>query len=116
VIIADGERLQLIQVDFTTAISLDKSRSHIAEFQPLPDESRTYAKTSRNFFHRLAPFDEFTERNELIGGMHRQAERVLGEAHFNGLSGVNHLAGNSCRMDVQSLGLSRSSERFLPGE
>jgi hypothetical protein len=88
----------------------------LLSFSPLADEPRTYAKTSRNFFHWLAILDEFTERHELIGGMHRQAERVLGEAHFNGLSGVNHLAGNSCRMDVQSLGLSRSSERFLPGE
>src|SRR6516164_4986243 len=65
VIIANGERLQLIQVDFTPAIRLDKSRSDIAEFQPLQDEPFIYPETSRNFFHRFACPDEFTAMSSI---------------------------------------------------
>src|SRR6516164_6395610 len=107
VIIANGERLQLIQVDFTPAIRLDKSRSHIAEFQPLQDEPFIYPETSRNFFHRLACIDEFTERNELVGGMHTDTERVLGETHCNCFFSINDLAWNALPQSLWQLLLFR---------
>ena len=88
-IISDREGLQLFQAHAPVAIELDECGRHIGQLEPSSDKQRSYAEPGGNILNAEACADEPVKRLELIGGMHRLADRVFDQAELLGAIGNN---------------------------
>ena len=91
-IVGDGEGHQAIEGHLALAVGRDQFRADHGELEPLAHDLRRDAEPGGDLLLALAFVGQFLERVELVGGVHRLAQFVLGEADLGRLRAVAHFA------------------------
>ena len=94
VIGGDRERLQRFEVDVVRAVGVQQLGRGVAEAQPLLDQALGNAEARGDGGDRDAGLGELAERDHLVGGVHRDADDVLGERQLAGVAVRGDLAGH----------------------
>ena len=94
VIGGDGERLQRFEVDVVRAVCVEQLGRGVAEAKPLLDQVLDNAEARGDGGHRDAGLGELRERDHLVGGVHRDADDVLGERQLARVAVRGALAGH----------------------
>ena len=95
VIVGDRESHQAIERHRALAVGGDQLRADHGQLEPLPHGVRRDAEPRRDLFLALAVIGQLLERLELVGGMHRLAHFVFGEADLGRVRAFAHLTGNA---------------------
>ena len=81
----DGEGLQHFEVDLVRPVGVQQLGRGVAEAQALLDDALGCAEACRDGGYRLAGVGELGERDHLVGGVHGDADDVLGERELGGI-------------------------------
>ena len=81
----DGEGLQHFKVDLVGAVGVQQLGRGVAEAQTLLDDALGRAEAGGDGGDRLAGRDQLGEGDHLVGGVHGDADDVLGERNLAGL-------------------------------
>src|SRR5258708_2898322 len=80
VIIGDGESFKLVELKGAGAIIRNETWGNICELKALTNKESRYAKASGHLVDAQPGFNQIAKGNELVGGMHRNPDRVLSKA------------------------------------
>src|SRR5258708_35431379 len=80
VIIGDGKGFELVKLKGAGAIIRNETRGNICELKALTNKESRYAKASGHLVDAQPGFKHIAKGNELVGGMHRNPDRVLSKA------------------------------------
>ena len=95
VVIRNGQRLQLLERCLFLSVSLDQLRMHVGQLEALADHDLADAEVRGDIGDRLAGVYHRLEGVELVGGVHRHADGVLGGAGFDRLFVGEPAAGHA---------------------
>jgi hypothetical protein len=106
VVVADRERLHLLQRESAVAVGLEHRGAHARELQAFLHGGFGDSESRRDVGRRRAAIDQIPEGLELVCGMHGRAHDVLGEADFRRVGRCCHdVAGHrSVRSDLAFTG------------
>ena len=90
----DRERLQRFEVDVVRAVGVEQLGCGVAEPEPLLYQALGDAEARGDGRDRDAGPGELAERDHLVGGVHRDADDVLGERQLAGVAVRGDLAGH----------------------
>ena len=91
---AEREGRDRFEGDGAAAVGIEQLGRELAEAQALLDMALGGAEAARDVFDRGAAVDQRRHSDELVGRMHRRADRVLGQRGFDCVFGLLDLAVN----------------------
>src|SRR5215469_2115155 len=92
VIIGDGESFELLKLKGASAIILNEALGHTGELKPLANKQSTYSKTSGYLLDAQSGRNHIAKGDELVSRVHRDSDRVLGQASFKRSGGIDEFA------------------------
>jgi hypothetical protein len=93
-VIGHREGHQLVESHFLRAVKGDEVRIDDGQLETLAHDGRGHAEAGRDFLRPLAVLGKRVKRLELVGGVHRFADDVLGQADLARILVVEDIAGN----------------------
>jgi len=95
-VVGDGKRGELIEIELALAVKLDELWAHRAELEALLHHRPRHAEAPGDVLGAHAMLAvQLGEGLVLVSRMHRALHRVLGEADFLGDAALKHSAGDA---------------------
>src|ERR1700681_315108 len=79
VIVGQGQRHQLIEIDFTRPIKVEQSRCDVGELEPLAHSRWGNAESGRDLLAPQATRNKLLKSHKLVSGMHSLPNSVFGQ-------------------------------------
>ena len=100
-VVLDGKRHDVFQVEFVIAIGLDNRRGYLGELEPLAHGGDGYAQVGGDVFNAHVLAVHLADYFELVGRVHAQALRVFDQADLLSVGGIGEkAAGDGGRLRV----------------